>query len=45
MGDIAFLVLVGIIIVAALIRTLRVVIHDDPGKRPTREMYDSRTPE
>lgn len=44
MGEIAFLAVVGIVLLADLIWTLRVIIRDDPGKRPTREMYDTRRP-
>lgn len=35
----------GIIFAGLTVWTLRVVIRDDPGPRPTRSDYDSRRPQ
>lgn len=45
MAEVGVLVVVGIILVVEIAVTLRVVLRDDPGRRPTRRYYDSRTPE
>lgn len=41
------LVLMGVaaVVVVVVVWTLRVVMRDDPGRRPTREFYDTRRPE
>jgi hypothetical protein len=44
MGEIGFLVVVGVILVIEVVWTLRVVLRDDPGPRPTRDDYDTRRP-
>ncbi|WP_164861535.1 hypothetical protein [Microbacterium sp. CPCC 204701] len=45
MGEVGVLVVVGIILVAEVVVTFRVVLRDDPGPRPTRDDYDTRRPE
>ena len=45
MAEIGVLVVAGIILVVELVVTLRVVIRDDPGPRPTMDDYDTRRPE
>ena len=42
---IGVMVLAGIILIVQIVWTLRMVLRDDPGPRPTREDYDSRRPQ
>ena len=45
MGEIWFLLVVGVILVIEVVWTLRVVLRDDPGPRPHRDDYDTRKPQ
>ncbi|WP_157524851.1 hypothetical protein [Microbacterium yannicii] len=45
MGEIWFLLVVGVILVIEMVWTLRVVLRDDPGPRPHRDDYDTRRPQ
>lgn len=44
MPELVLMIVAGLI-VAGVGWTLRVVLRDDPGPRPTREFYDTRRPE
>lgn len=39
------LIVVGLALVGMIAWTLRVTMRDDPGPRPTRDLYDTRRPE
>lgn len=45
MAEVEVLIVVGVILLIEIVVTLRVVLRDDPGPRPTRDNYDTRRPE